>query len=78
MVIIHTIGDSHSSFGWKTINNVKIHHIGAKLCYSFGKKGFDDYNILQEIECGEVVVFCFGEVDCRCHIIKQITKENTY
>jgi hypothetical protein len=32
---IHTIGDSHSSFGWSGIIE---HQLGPVLCYSFGER----------------------------------------
>ena len=32
---IHTIGDSHSYFGWSNVIN---HHLGPLLCYTFGKE----------------------------------------
>jgi hypothetical protein len=30
------------------------------------------------IKSGDIVVFCFGEIDCRCNIAKHVTSENTY
>lgn len=37
---IHTLGDSHASHfgGWKECSNVRTHHLGPILCYSFGKE----------------------------------------
>jgi hypothetical protein len=73
---IHTIGDSHSYYGW---NGVINHHLGPVLCYSFGKDILNrcdirDYNIVN----GDTIVFCLGEIDCRCHIHKHITDICSY
>jgi hypothetical protein len=74
---IHTIGDSHCCNGWKIIPNVFDHHLGAKLCYSIGRDGIiikDNYGINNN----DIVIFCFGEIDCRCHIHKHINESNSY
>jgi hypothetical protein len=74
---IHTFGDSHSYFGWDTIPNVINHHLGAKLCYSIGRDGInikDGYNVND----GDTVIFCFGEIDCRCHIHKYVSDTKDY
>jgi hypothetical protein len=76
-MIIHTFGDSHSYFGWEGIQNVNIHHLGPKLCFSIGRDGFnikDEYNVNN----GDTVIFCFGEIDCRCHVHKYITENIDY
>lgn len=72
---IHTIGDSHSYSGWSEITN---HHLGPRLCYSFGrdKLKFCDIRNFNIID-GDTIIFCLGEIDCRCHIHKHI-HENTY
>lgn len=74
---IHTIGDSHSYFGWP--NTVKQHHIGSVLCYSFGNEKLQRCDIRAfNIENGDTVIFCLGEIDCRCHIHKHICETATY
>ena len=73
---IHTIGDSHSGNGWTGI----IHHyLGPVLCYSFGKEKLNRCDIRNfNIKDGDTIVFCLGEIDCRCHIHKHITETTTY
>ena len=73
---IHTIGDSHSYNGWCGIIN---HHLGPRLCYSFGRDKLNFCNIRNlNIKDGDTVVFCLGEIDCRCHIHNHINETNTY
>lgn len=73
---IHTIGDSHSFNGWSKIIQ---HRLGAVLCYSFGKEKLNRCDIRNfNIKDGDTIVFCLGEIDCRCHIHKHITDKTTY
>jgi hypothetical protein len=73
---IHTIGDSHSYFGW---NNIINHHLGPILCYSFGKEKLNRCDIRNfNVKDGDTIIFCFGEIDCRCHIHKHIKNTMTY
>lgn len=73
---IHTIGDSHSYNGW---SGVMSHHLGPTLCYSFGKEKLNRCDIRRiNIKNGDTIVFCLGEIDCRCHIHKHITDAITY
>jgi hypothetical protein len=75
-MLIHTIGDSHSNNGWIGITN---HHLGPVLCYSFGNEKLNRCDIRNyNIKDGDTVVFCFGEIDCRCHIYKHVTNTITY
>ena len=83
---IHTFGDSHSRTddiaGWKYCGNVISHWLGAILCYSFGRDKLQRCDISKEeynVKDGDTVVFCFGEIDCRCHYVhKYITQGKTY
>lgn len=74
---IHTFGDSHSRFGWP--EDVKCNHISSILCYSFGKQKLDRVDIRNyDIKENDSIIFCFGEIDCRCHIHKHISETMTY
>jgi len=75
---IHTIGDSHSYAGWHLVG-ATVHHLGPLLCYSFGRdsgigKRISNFGIV----AGDTVVFCLGEIDCRCHIHKHVSPELSY
>jgi hypothetical protein len=73
---IHTIGDSHSTNGWTGIIH---HHLGPVLCYSLGKEKLNRCDIRNfNIKDGDTIVFCLGEIDCRCHIHKHITETTRY
>ena len=57
--MIHTIGDSHSMFGWNQCKNIKINHIGPILCYSFGQEKLNRINLKRyNIEENDIVIFC--------------------
>ena len=83
---IHTFGDSHASSiysHWGYINipgvTIKCNHIGSKLMYTFGRLGLDLLNIKNyEVKENDVVIFCFGEIDCRNHVHKHITNDKSY
>lgn len=73
---IHTFGDSHCGFGWR---GVIQHHLGPLLCYSFAKEKLNRCDIRKfNIKNGDTIVFCLGEIDCRCHIHKYITNTISY
>lgn len=83
---IHTFGDSHASdkrSHWGNINiedvEIKCNHLGGKLMFTFGRLGLDLLNIKDyAVEEDDVVIFCFGEIDCRNHVHKHITKEKSF
>ncbi len=75
-MLIHTIGDSHSYNGW---HGIISHHLGPILCYSFGKEKLNRCDIRKmNIKDGDTIIFCFGEIDCRCHVYKHINNITTY
>ena len=75
--VIHTFGDSHANFGWG--DDIKKHNINSSLCYTFGKKKLQRIDIRKfNVKTNDTIIFCLGEIDCRCHIYKHITQDNTY
>jgi hypothetical protein len=72
--MIYIFGDSHANFNFRNLkytncnkyeNSITLHRIGR-----------DKLNIIDfkthNIKDNDVVVYQFGEVDCRCHIGRQI------
>lgn len=60
-------------FNPKKFIGIETHHLGPILCYTFGKDVFDRCDISQrkhKVKDGDIVIFSFGEIDCRCHINK--------
>lgn len=75
-MVIRTFGDSRATKGWNDIPDVITYTIGPKLCFSIGRDGIDIKKF--GANNGDTVIFCFGEIDCRCHIYKHITETNSY
>lgn len=77
--MIHTFGDSHSRFGWQQIKKykIKINHLGPKLMFSFGKEKNKLIDLTKyTLSSGDAVIYCFGEIDCRCHIHKYVVNDD--
>jgi hypothetical protein len=73
MNIIHTFGDSHSHHGFRNLNNynIRMNHIGSKTMSNFGRFKLDLLDISKfNVQSGDYVCFCFGEIDCRSHVPK--------
>ena len=76
---IHTFGDSHAIMGWNTFPGIDVHSIGPVLCYSFGREKKARLDVVHYgVKEGDTVIFCFGEIDCRCHINKYVSEERPY
>lgn len=61
---VHTVGDSHSDRGWGS--DIVKHHIGPKLCHTFGKNQLNLVDLRTfGMENDDTIIFCFGEIDCR-------------
>ena len=69
----HTIGDSHAKHGFELIqiNNspVRIHQLSHSFMYDVGREGLSALDVSRfPIHNGDIVLFSFGEKDCRCLI----------
>ncbi len=83
MMPLHCIGDSHASvFGGEermqevlashdTLPQFRSYRIGPATAYNLSSKmGILD-SIILPLPKGSRIMFCFGEVDCRAHLIHQ-------
>jgi hypothetical protein len=73
---IHIFGDSHSDNTFKDIEvkyPIKINHIGPITAHKVGR---DKINMLElsDVKNNDICIFCFGEIDARCHVGKQINE----
>lgn len=65
--LIYTVGDSHAWHAWLKIPFVKTGSYGPMTMYRFGK---DRPIVTDSIPDDVIVCFCWGEIDCRCHVNK--------
>ena len=76
---IFTFGDSHSLHPFNKLAYVNRNTIGAVLAFSIGRDRLARLDLRKfPVSDGDIVIFCFGEIDCRCHIHKYVTEENSY
>jgi len=70
-------GIDHS---YDTLTYFKTYQLGAVLAYSIGTPGHSMYNLIHEIirniSKDQWILLCFGEIDCRAHLIKQKEIQN--
>ena len=65
--IIHTMGDSHAWHCWLRIRDTVPFTPGPMTLYHFG---IHKPVMTKEIPLDHIVVFAYGEIDCRCHVHK--------
>lgn len=79
--MIHCIGDSHVSV-FTGVDAVKencdalpffrTYWLGPRTAYNIAKKAGAIRGIIEEhVKDGDAVLFCFGEIDCRTHLVRQ-------
>jgi len=86
--MLHVFGESHAREGWNQLEprclvpgKVSIHcaQSDPPLMHSIGKKGLEVLDITRVgVRDGDIIIFCYGEVDCRCHIYKHLEQGLDY
>jgi hypothetical protein len=71
--MIHIYGDSHSKLNFRNLKLPNINHsVNSITMFRIGRDniiiGFDKNTIQKK----DIIIICYGEIDCRCHIQKQI------
>ena len=89
--MIHCIGDSHSAVfsgeetmqpEWPELASNQLpyfnsYRLGPATAYQLeSKKHLIDEIITKHFNTGDMLLFCFGEVDIRAHLIKQMVLQN--
>ncbi len=72
MIPIIVIGESHATFNFKGITEVVIKSIGSVTMHRVGRDKMD-FKAFTKPPC--VAIFCFGEIDIRMHVYKQVAQE---
>lgn len=66
---IYPVGDSHAWHCWLKIPTASTYTVGPMTLYHFGSQ---KPIVTEAIPLDKIVVFCWGEIDCRCHVNKHL------
>jgi hypothetical protein len=77
--MVHCIGDSHvfvftgvDSGGRDNLPFFRTHRLGPFTAYNVIKRvDLIHDTIKAHVKTGDIIMFCFGEIDCRVHLLKQ-------
>ena len=78
--MIHSIGDSHADKTFAWVRGVERHHLGP---ITMKRAGHADDPLIPATLAGlalgppDVVIFCFGEIDVRCHVAPMLKDGTT-
>ena len=71
-MVIHAIGDSHAKLNFGGDPRFVVHHLGPVTMHAVGRDGRNNISPKElGVVSGDTVIWCFGEIDIRCHIIRQ-------
>lgn len=72
----HIFGDSHARFCFSGMPGSVNHAVNSMTMYRVGRDGPEAMNC--NVADGDIVFFLFGEIDCRCHIERQVLLGREY
>ncbi len=79
MMKVHIFGDSHARFCFSGMPNASNHAINSITMHRVGRDGLKIVNCKASgARDGDIAFFIFGEVDCRCHIERQVAMGRVY
>lgn len=67
---IYVFGDSHAVSGFGRIAEAEVHWVGGRTMHRIGRDGAEQLLHGVSIEPGDVLIFVYGEIDIRWHIIR--------
>jgi hypothetical protein len=79
--LIHVVGDSHV-VPFRGSMPFLAHHLGAVTAYNLNSKTSSTrsneqlFKVIDKLGNKDIVMLCFGEIDCRIHIYYQHKKSN--
>ena len=62
------VGDSHASFCFDLIDGCDVRWLGSVTMFRIGRDGFDGF--LDQSQTYDAVIFVFGEIDVRAHVLR--------
>ena len=69
---LYAVGDSHAKFNFEAAPEFRVRHLGAVTMHRIARDGRAAVSLKPlGVLRGDVVVWCLGEIDVRCHLIKQ-------
>jgi hypothetical protein len=75
---LHVIGDSHAKFIFRNTAGIKVHYLGPVTMHRVARDGRDFLRLRDlKVHDRDVVVWCLGEIDVRCHILHQSRLQNS-
>lgn len=79
--LIHVVGDSHVT-PFRGSMPFLVHHLGATTAHNLNKRNSTTNShekmsrVIEKVGEKDIVMLCFGEIDCRIHIYYQHKKSN--
>jgi len=71
--MIHIYGDSHGEFSFKELSLEHRNHREYSITmFRIGRDNIIINYDIHELNSNDILVFVYGEVDCRCHIKRQM------
>jgi hypothetical protein len=74
---MHVVGDSHAKFNFRDAGEFIVHYLGPVTMHRVGRDGRSLVRAVDlHVHDGDTVVWCLGEIDVRCHIVRQAERQN--